>query len=101
MRALRYCTVLSFRASRKTSSLVWRHFRSNFLEACFRARVFSVYQGASFFLVFRGATASRVLHKVKLSSSVRWLTDFCPLMSLSRQRESEGHQGIFVLSVNL
>ena len=90
--ALRYCTVLSFQASRKTSSLVWRHFRSNFLEACFRARVFSVYQGASFlwqmFLVFRGATASRVLRKVKLSSSVRWLTDFCPLTSLGRQRQS-------------
>ena len=38
MRALRYCRVLSFQASRKTSSLVWRHFRSNFLEACFRAQ---------------------------------------------------------------
>ena len=38
--------------------------------------------------VFRGATASRVLCKVKLSSSVRWLTDFCPLTSLGRQRES-------------
>ena len=38
--------------------------------------------------VFRGATASRVLRKVKLSSSVRWLTDFCPLTSLGRQRES-------------
>ena len=38
--------------------------------------------------VFRGATASRVLRKVKLSSSVRWLTDFCPLKSLGRQRES-------------
>uniref|UniRef100_A0A8K9X2Y6 Non-SMC condensin II complex subunit D3 n=1 Tax=Oncorhynchus mykiss TaxID=8022 RepID=A0A8K9X2Y6_ONCMY len=34
------------------------------------------------FLIFRGATASRVLRKVKLSSSVRWLTDFCPLASL-------------------
>ena len=40
------------------------------------------------FLVFRGATASRILRKVKLSSSVRWSTDFCPLMSLGRQRES-------------
>jgi hypothetical protein len=40
------------------------------------------------FLVFRVATASRVLRKVKLSSSVRWLTDFCPLTSLGRQRES-------------
>ena len=38
--------------------------------------------------VFRGATASRVLRKVKLSSSVRWLTDFCPLTSLGRERES-------------
>ena len=38
--------------------------------------------------VFRGVTASRVLRKVKLSSSVRWLTDFCPLTSLGRQRES-------------
>ena len=37
---------------------------------------------------FRGATASRVFLKVKLSSSVRWLTDFCPLTSLGRQRES-------------
>ena len=38
--------------------------------------------------VFRGATASRVLHNVKLSTSVRWLADFCPLTSLGRQRES-------------
>ena len=37
---------------------------------------------------FFGATASRVLRKVKLSSSVRRLTDFCPLTSLGRQRES-------------
>ena len=36
------------------------------------------------FFVFRGATASRVLRKVKLSSSVRWLTDLCPLMSLGK-----------------
>ena len=40
------------------------------------------------FLVFRGATASRVLRKVKLSYSVKWLTDFCPLTSMSRQMES-------------
>ena len=44
------------------------------------------------FFVFRGATASRVLRKVKLSSSVRWLTywlaDFCTLTSLGRWRES-------------
>ena len=40
------------------------------------------------FLVFRGATASRVLRKVQLSSSIRLLTDFCTLMSLSRQKES-------------
>ena len=40
------------------------------------------------FLVFRGVTASRVLRKVKLSSSVRWLTDFCTLTSLGRRRES-------------
>ena len=77
VRALRYCRALSFQASRNTSSLVWRHFRSNFLEACFRALFFSVYQGASFLwqiiLVFRGPF--RVLRKVKLSSSV---TDFCP-----------------------
>ena len=39
-------------------------------------------------LVFRGATACRVLRKVKLSSSVRWLTDFCTLTSLGRRRES-------------
>ena len=31
------------------------------------------------FFVFMGATASRDLRKVKLSSSVRWLTDFCTL----------------------
>jgi hypothetical protein len=53
---------------------------------------FSGYQGASLlwemFLVFSGATVSRVLRKVKLSSSVRRLTDFCPLTSLGRQRES-------------
>ena len=40
------------------------------------------------FFVFRGATASRVLRKAKLISSVRWLTDFYPLASLGRQRES-------------
>ena len=38
--------------------------------------------------VFRGATASRVLRKFKLSSSVRWLTDFCTLTFLGRWRES-------------
>ena len=31
---------------------------------------------------------TNVFSKVKLSSSVRWLTDFCPLASLGRQRES-------------
>ena len=51
---------------------------------------------------FKGETASRLLRKVKLSSSVRWLTAFRPLTSLGRQRESvEGHQGIFGLSENL
>lgn len=40
------------------------------------------------FLVFRGVTASKILRKVKLSSSVRWLTDFCTLTSLGRCRES-------------
>ena len=38
--------------------------------------------------VFRGATASRVLRKVKLSSSLRGLTDFCTLTSLGRRREA-------------
>ena len=56
------------------------------------ARVFSVYQGASFLsqiiFVFRVATAFRVLRKVKFSSSVRWLTDFCTPTSLGRWRES-------------
>ena len=38
--------------------------------------------------VFRGTTASRVLHKVNFSSLFRWLTDFCTLTSLGRWRES-------------
>ena len=37
------------------------------------------------FFVFRGATASRVILKVKLNSSVRWLTDCCILTSLGRE----------------
>ena len=51
-----------------------------------------MYQGASFlwqiFFDNRGSTSSRVLHKVKLSSPVRWLTEICTLTSLGRQRES-------------
>jgi hypothetical protein len=81
----------SFQARQKTSSLVERHFRSSFLEACFRARVFPVYQGARFLhelFVFRGVTASRVLRKVTFCSSVRWLTNFCTPTSLGRWRES-------------
>jgi hypothetical protein len=35
--------------------------------------------------VFRGATASRVLHNVTFSSSVRRLTDFCTLMEYSNR----------------
>ena len=50
------------------------------------------------FLVFMGATSARVLRKVKLSASVRWLTDFCPRVG---RASLEGHQGIFVLSGNL
>ena len=38
--------------------------------------------------VFRCVTASRVLRKVKLSSSVQWLTDFCTLTSLGKWMES-------------
>ena len=44
--------------------------------------------------VFWGATASRVMCKGKLSSSVRWLTDFCTLTSGG---SLEGHLGIFGL----
>ena len=50
--------------------------------------------------VFRGATASRVLRKVKLSSSVRWLTDLCTLTWVGGGC-LEGHLGIFGLSENL
>jgi hypothetical protein len=56
-----------------------------------------------FFFVFRGATASRVLRKVKLRFSVRWLTDL--YSSLRRPcvggGSLEGHLGIFGLSGNL
>jgi hypothetical protein len=81
-----------FHASQKTSSMVERHFRSTFLEACFRTWVFSLYQGAKFlrqiFFGFRGATAYMVLGKVTYSSSVRRLTYFCTPTSLGRWRES-------------
>ena len=86
MRALRYCTVLSFQASRLGAISVpifWK-LASEFGYFLYTRELLS-YDKC---FVYRGATASRVLRKVKLSSSVRWLTDFCTLTSLGRRRVS-------------
>uniref|UniRef100_A0A3Q1IPB7 Serine/threonine-protein kinase receptor n=1 Tax=Anabas testudineus TaxID=64144 RepID=A0A3Q1IPB7_ANATE len=57
--------MLSFHAIWNTNNLVWRHLRSNFRVVCFKTRVSSLYQGASFLslltFLLTGATLSKVI----------------------------------------
>ena len=53
------------------------------------------------FEVFKGATASRVLLKVKRRSLVRWFTYVCNATSLGRWRESRRASRNLWVSENL